>query len=116
MNDAVNKNQKPKTFRELTAPKTKHKVYSNRPNACRRGYGYRWQKCRELFLKQHPLCAICLEQGKVVSSTVVDHIVPHKGDKKLFNDSANWQALCTSCHNTKTASEDGGFGNKINGA
>ncbi|WP_186318376.1 HNH endonuclease, partial [Bacillus pumilus] len=24
---------------------------------------------------------------------------------------SNWQPLCASCHNRKTAKEDGGFGN-----
>lgn len=28
---------------------------------------------------------------------VLDHIVPHKGDKTLFWDSANWQGLCEWC-------------------
>lgn len=30
---------------------------------------------------------------------------------KLFWDSANWQAMNKECHDRKTASEDGGFGN-----
>ena len=41
---------------------------------------------------------------------VVDHIIPHKGDKVLFWDRSNWQPLCKTCHDTKTAREDGGFG------
>ncbi|WP_330164070.1 HNH endonuclease [Paenibacillus campinasensis] len=49
--------------------------------------------------------------GRLVASTVVDHIIPHKGDPKLFWDKNNWQALCKKCHDTKTAREDGGFGN-----
>jgi 5-methylcytosine-specific restriction protein A len=42
---------------------------------------------------------------------VVDHIIPHKGDKDLFWDSNNWQPLCKTCHDEKTAREDGAFGN-----
>jgi 5-methylcytosine-specific restriction protein A len=30
---------------------------------------------------------------------------------KLFWDGANHQALCKPCHSTKTAREDGAFGN-----
>jgi len=41
-------------------------------------------------------------------ATVVDHITPHKGDNDLFWDRANWQSLCESCHNRKTAAEDMG--------
>ena len=46
----------------------------------------------------------------IVRATVVDHIIPHKGDQKLFWDTRNWQPLCKPCHDKKTATEDGGFG------
>jgi 5-methylcytosine-specific restriction protein A len=46
----------------------------------------------------------------VVAATVVDHIKPHKGDKLLFWQRANWQPLWKPCHGVKTATEDGGFG------
>ena len=75
------------------------------------GYGYRWQVFREWWLRRNPLCVACKKKGRIVEATVVDHIVPHKGDMKLFWDSGNFQALCVKCHATKTASEDGGFGN-----
>lgn len=41
-----------------------------------------------------------MQQGKMVPSTVVDHIKPHKGDMSLFWDADNWQSLCTTCHNS----------------
>lgn len=50
----------------------------------------------------------CLRAGRLVPATVVDHITPHKGNSELFWDSANWQSLCESCHNRKTAGEDMG--------
>jgi len=37
-------------------------------------------------------------QGYTVVADVVDHIVPHKGDHKLFWDPSNHQALCKQCH------------------
>jgi tetratricopeptide (TPR) repeat protein len=43
---------------------------------------------------------------------VVDHIVPHRADRKLFWDQSNWQALCRMHHSKKTATRDGGFGNR----
>lgn len=46
----------------------------------------------------------------VEAASVVDHIVPHKGDQKLFWRRSNWQSLCKRCHDVKTATEDGGFG------
>ena len=71
-----------------------------------RGYNYRWQKARLAFLNEHPLCASCLLQGRTTPATVVDHIVPHRGDKALFWDSDNWQALCKECHDKKTQEEN----------
>lgn len=81
-----------------------------RGSSSQRGYGSRWQKAREGFLRHNPLCAHHQERGEIVRATVVDHIIPHKGDKVLFWDRSNWQALCKTCHDTKTAREDGGFG------
>ena len=65
---------------------------------------YRWRKARMSYLLSHPLCVNCLNFERVVSATVVDHIQDHKGDKNLFWDNKNWQSLCISCHNSKTAS------------
>ena len=81
-----------------------------RGSSAERGYGHKWRKARQVFLAQNPLCACHLERGDVVSASVVDHVIPHKGNMSLFWDSKNWQALCKRCHDTKTATEDGGFG------
>lgn len=81
-----------------------------RGSSAARGYGGKWQKARATFLSNNPICVACLAKGFVVEATVVDHIVPHKGDMGLFWDSGNWQALCKACHDRKTAAEDGGFG------
>lgn len=86
------------------------RVDQQRGTAVKRGYNSRWQKARLTYLKSHPLCVECLKEDKVVAATVVDHIIPHKGDQKLFWDTGNWQALCKQCHDKKTAREDGGFG------
>ena len=83
---------------------------SRRGSAAERGYDGRWQKARLLYLKQHPLCVHCQTESTTRAATVVDHVVPHKGDKQLFWDENNWQALCKRCHDVKTASEDGGYG------
>ena len=47
-----------------------------------------------------------MKQGKYVKATVVDHMVPHRGDEKLFWDRSNWRALCKRCHDKKTGNED----------
>ena len=58
------------------------------------------------FKHSHPLCVECKKQGKLTQATVVDHIVPHRGDQKLFWDESNWQPLCKPCHDKKTWNED----------
>jgi len=76
-----------------------------------RGYDSKWAKARKTFLNHHPLCIECDRKGRITPATVVDHITPHRGDQKLFWDTDNWQPLCASCHGSKTAKYDGGFGN-----
>lgn len=83
---------------------------SYRESASKRGYGRRWQVSSKAFLANHPFCVRCLERGIHEPATVVDHITPHKGNQTLFWDKNNWQPLCKSCHDRKTATEDGGFG------
>ncbi|MFG0454503.1 HNH endonuclease [Shewanella mangrovisoli] len=65
-----------------------------------RGYGGRWQKARETFLKRNPLCCFCEQKGIITAATVVDHKTPHKGDQALFWDTNNWQPLCKPCHDS----------------
>ncbi len=83
------------------------RLHSNdRLSANDRGYDSRWRKARLNFLKAHPLCVRCQNDGKLVKATVVDHIIPHRGNKELFWDTDNWQALCKGCHDRKTMTED----------
>lgn len=81
-----------------------------RGSAASRGYGRKWQAARIDFIRRHPICIACHREGRVAATTVVDHIVPHRGDEKLFWRRSNWQPLCKTCHDAKTAREDGGWG------
>ena len=65
-------------------------------SAAGRGYGSAWQKARRRYLVAHHLCVESMKEGKYVKATDVDHIVPHRGGKKLFWNESNWQALCSS--------------------
>jgi 5-methylcytosine-specific restriction enzyme A len=90
-----------------------HRIKADRERgtAQERGYTSAWTKARAAWLRKHPLCAEHARQGRVEAANAVDHITPHKGDKDLFWASAtNWQSLCKTCHDRKTATEDGGFG------
>ena len=75
-----------------------------------RWYGLqRWRRRSALQLKQHPLCAMCLEHGVVVPAQVADHVVEHHGDPHLF-----WfgdlQSLCKNHHDSsKQQIEHAGF-------
>ena len=75
-----------------------------RGGASARGYDARWQKARAAYLKRRPLCAECQKNGALTPATVVDHIIPHRGDRSLFWDERNWQPLCKGCHDRKTGS------------
>ena len=74
-----------------------------RGTAHERGYDARWQRASKAFLAEHPLCAACNAAGLIEAAEVVDHIVPHRGDKVLFWNISNWQALSKRCHDRKTA-------------
>ena len=86
--------------------KMRDKEYNKkRGSSASQGYDARWRRARKIFLNDHPLCIKC---GRTAS--VVDHIKAHKGDKVLFWDISNWQAMCKLCHDAKTAREDGRWG------
>ena len=55
-----------------------------RGNASERGYDGKWRSARALFLKKNPLCVKCREEGKLTAATVVDHVIPHRGDLALL--------------------------------
>lgn len=78
----------------------------SRPSSSSRGYGSKWRKESKRFLATHPFCERCKKDGRLVPATVVDHIVPHRGDRLLFWNYSNWQALCKCCHDKKTMQED----------
>ena len=70
----------------------------------------RYKKQRLRRLRIEPLCRTCKKKSLLVAGSIYDHVVPHKGSYKLFWDFDNSQTQCVSCHNRKTAVDDGGFG------
>ena len=63
-----------------------------------------WRTVRAAFLREHPVCARCAAQGRLIAAVVVDHVVPLKDGGARF-DWTNLQGLCVPCHNSKTAGE-----------
>ena len=60
-----------------------------------------WRDFAKRFLDVNRECYTC---GKV--ATVVDHLVPHKGDRVWFEKDGNHLALCQTCHNIVTGKFD----------
>ena len=76
---------------------------ANRPSARQRGYDSKWERAAKQFLAQpqNRLCACGC--GRVAD--MVDHVIPHRGDMKLFWDRTNWQPLASSpCHSSRKQS------------
>jgi 5-methylcytosine-specific restriction enzyme A len=56
-------------------------------------------------LVEHPLCVMCEMLGKLVPASVVDHVVPHKGDlERFFN--GPFQSLCKHHHDSAKQREE----------
>lgn len=94
--------QKAKTIGKMKPPSNSRAAFRDRGTTASRGYGGAWQRLRTSFLAVNPLCVHCLALDIIKPATDVDHIVPHRGDKELF-DQGELQALCGPCHSRKTA-------------
>ena len=69
-----------------------------------------WQHLRIAYLRQHPYCERCLEQGRIAAPVDVHHKRPvesaNAGNgvdgieamKRLALDPSNLEALCVPCH------------------
>lgn len=82
----------------------RHQVGSTRYNSAR------WIRATRQFKAEHPFC-INADKGLptcTLVTDVTDHRIPHNGDVRLFWDKTNWQPMCASCHNRKTAEETHG--------
>lgn len=94
--------ERPPVFRPLgwkaRAPWERRVTYQDKRIRGRAG-----QAMRAQVLLEEPLCRLCLEEGKRVQATEVDHIKPLAagGD----NSRENQQALCSPHHAAKSARE-----------
>ena len=96
--------------RDGTSRCDQHKVsigsFADRSRGTRheRGYGTAWVKTRARIMKRdHGLCQVCARKGLVTVATQVDHIVNKASGGS--DDDDNLQAICTPCHDAKTALE-----------
>lgn len=65
-----------------------------------------------MHLRRNPLCVdpFGVHHNAPTLGDHVDHRIPRSAGGT--DDDANLDTLCQSCHARKTASEDGGFGNR----
>ena len=89
-----------KPFRNLNSEKNK-KVYNSR----------KWRAFSKSYKERHPLCVKCEAKGIIVSSEVTDHIERVNSGGDIYDES-NLQALCKSCHNSKSGREAHGYKEK----
>jgi 5-methylcytosine-specific restriction protein A len=71
---------------------------ARRGSARDRGYSPAFDRASQDFKFAHPLCLGCEAIGRVVSTEVTDHVVPHKGDMTVFWDRRRWQPACRFHH------------------
>ncbi len=95
----------------MKAPKRRTSQPNKRDRRRLDMYDHRWRQDSVAFIHRYPFCSVCLCKGEInegaasiaghARSLVVDHLVPHNGDKALFWDVGNWQVLCrTPCHDS----------------
>lgn len=89
--------------RRARAAKARHDA--RRPSARARGYDSRWQRESKEFLARPENRYCACGCGRLAD--MVDHKVPHRGDRALFWDHSNWQPMASSpCHSrAKQAAE-----------
>lgn len=71
---------------------------NRRESAHKRGYDRRWNGASKQYRRDNPLCAACDAVGIVAATEVTDHVIPPKGNMKLFWDKNNRQPCCKWHH------------------
>ena len=65
-----------------------------------------WRARRAAVLARDPVCTLCGQ----APSTVAEHRIPKRSGGS--DDMRNLRGTCKTCADRKTATEDGGFGNR----
>ena len=103
----------PKLTNERYCPEHRKKVdadynrYRRDPGTYKR-YGPAWRKIRARYIRAHPLCELCREEGRLTPAQEVHHILALRDGGT--HDDENLMSLCTSCHSSITAREGGRWG------
>ena len=93
------------SIHQRTPAHTPKKRYEHAVIDGKRIYGtYRWRKTSLRYRASRPLCERCLRFGLITDSKLVDHKVELSDGGDPW-DEDNFEALCSACHNRKTANE-----------
>lgn len=71
-----------------------------------------WKRLRNTFMSLHPLCAFCMEEGRIEPATECHHAKPFlRGNTEeeqweLFLDEKNLIPLCSRCHTAVHAKDN----------
>ena len=68
-----------------------------RGSSTARGYNWEWQQFRAHYLRRHPLCVKCEEQGNITPATMIHHKTALRDGGSKY-DEDNLVALCFDCH------------------
>jgi shikimate kinase len=104
---------KPSSFKPKWKPAPVKRVDYHKPEWSDK-YNWTWRKARNVYIAENPLCVMCEAQGLLTPATVVDHVIPHKGDDTLFWDNNNWQSLCRRHHDRDKRRIENRYGRKLN--
>ena len=73
----------------------RYEKYGRDP-AVKKRYGRAWQRIRDRYAAEHPLCESCLEEGRLTAMEEVHHRLPLT--EGGTHDEGNLVSLCQSCH------------------
>ena len=73
----------------------RYEKYVRNP-AVRRRYGRVWKRVRDSYVKEHPFCELCFENGMMKQVEEVHHKQPLS--EGGTHDRENLISLCKSCH------------------
>lgn len=92
------------TINKPSKKKTHYKKHGDNAVVAKIYNSQAWQKLRNAYLMQHPLCEMCLEEDKVVQAKEVHHIKPILTGNDYLEmlsialNPDNLKSLCVECH------------------
>ncbi|PZU87336.1 MAG: HNH endonuclease [Chelatococcus sp.] len=64
-----------------------------------------WRAKAKAQLAKEPWCSRCAQQGRQVKATIANHLVPHRGNARLFWEGA-LESVCKPHHDSAIQSEE----------